>query len=134
MVGALTVEVPVMAESILYHDGSRALQDAFETRRIDGHDTTCVLIDSVQSQANRMEDALQALWADRRIALPVVSVDFSSIAPEVGRVTSLTAPHRIADALLRDAAGTKRLGRDIARALVTLNRSARSAAERRRAG
>jgi CRISPR-associated protein Csb1 len=76
---------------------------AFETRRIDGHDVTCVLIDSVQSQANRMEEALQALWADRQIAIPVVSVDFTSIAPEVGRVTSLTAPHRIADALLRDS-------------------------------
>jgi CRISPR-associated protein Csb1 len=76
---------------------------AFETRRIDAHDVRCVLLDSVQSQANRMEEALQALWADRRIALPVVSVDFSSVAPEVGRVTSLTAPHRIADALLRDS-------------------------------
>ena len=32
-----------------------------------------------------------------------MSVDFSSVAPEVGRVTSLTAPHRIADALLRDS-------------------------------
>ncbi len=62
-----------------------------------------MLIDSVQSQANRMEDALQALWADKQIALPVVSVDFSSVAPEVGRVTSLSAPHRIADALLRDS-------------------------------
>jgi CRISPR-associated protein Csb1 len=76
---------------------------AFERRRIDGHDATCVLIDSVQSQANRMEEALQALWAEKRIVLPVVSVDFSSVAPEVGRVTSLTAPHRIADALLRDS-------------------------------
>jgi CRISPR-associated protein Csb1 len=76
---------------------------AFENRRIGGHDTTCVLIDSVQSQANRMEEALEALWVDKRIALPVVSVDFSSVAPEVGRVTSLTAPHRIADALLRDS-------------------------------
>lgn len=75
---------------------------AFETRRIDGNDVTCVLIDSVQSQANRMEEALEALWADKRIALPVVSVDFSSLAPEVGRVTSLSAPHRIADAILRD--------------------------------
>ncbi len=76
---------------------------AFETRRLDGRDATCVLLDSVQSQANRMEEALQALWADKCIALPVVSVDFTSIAPEVGRVTSLTAPHRIADALLRDS-------------------------------
>jgi len=76
---------------------------AFETRRIGGQDVACVLIDSVQSQANRMEEAPQAPWADKKIAPPVVSVDFSSIAPEVGRVTSLTAPHRIADALLRDS-------------------------------
>lgn len=76
---------------------------AFETRRIGGQNVECVLIDSVQSQANRMEEALQALWEDRKIALPVVSVDFSAVAPEVGRVTSLTAPHRIADALLRDS-------------------------------
>jgi CRISPR-associated protein Csb1 len=76
---------------------------AFETRRIKGQDTTCVLIDSLQSQANRMEEALEALWADKQIVLPVVSVDFSSVAPEVGRVTSLSAPHRIADALLRDS-------------------------------
>lgn len=76
---------------------------AFEERRIDGGNVTCVLIDSVQSQANRMEEALEALWAEKKIALPVVSVDFSSVAPEVGRVTSLSAPHRIADALLRDS-------------------------------
>lgn len=76
---------------------------ALETRRIDGHDMTCVLLDSVQSQANRMEEALQTLWDEKKIALPVVSVNFSSVAPEVGRVTSLTAPHRIADALLRDS-------------------------------
>lgn len=76
---------------------------AFETRRIDGREAICVLIDSVQSQANRMEEALQALWAAKQIKLPVVSIDFSSISPDVGCVTSLTAPHRIADALLRDS-------------------------------
>ena len=84
---------------------------AFETRRIGGQDVTCVLIDSVQSQANRMEDALQALWDEGKIAIPVISVDFSSVAPEVGRVTSLTAPHRIADALLRDSLLDKQLFR-----------------------
>lgn len=76
---------------------------AFETRRIGGQDVPCVLIDSVQSQANRMEEALQALWDEKKITLPVVTVDFSATAPEVGKVTSLTAPHRIADALLRDS-------------------------------
>lgn len=93
----------------------RGARYAFETRRIDGHDVTCVLVDSVQSQANRMEEALQALWDEKKIILPVVTVDFSKhpteepsgtkkdLASEVGRVTSLTAPHRIADALLRDS-------------------------------
>ena len=76
---------------------------AFEKRRMGGRDVDCVLLDSVQSQANRMEDALQALWADKRIALPVIAVDFSTVAADVGMVTSLTAPHRVADALLRDS-------------------------------
>ncbi|HEY3358464.1 MAG TPA: type I-U CRISPR-associated RAMP protein Csb1/Cas7u [Polyangia bacterium] len=76
---------------------------AFETRRVDGRDEACVLLDSVQSQANRMEEALQALWGDKLIALPVIAVDFSKVAADVGIVTSLSAPHRIADALLRDS-------------------------------
>jgi CRISPR-associated protein Csb1 len=77
---------------------------AFEKRRLpQGVLEDCVLLDSVQSQANRMEEALQALWADKRITLPVISVSFTDIAPEVGVVTSLSAPHRIADALLRDS-------------------------------
>ena len=80
-----------------------ATRYAFEQRRINGRDTSCVLLDSVQSQANRMEEALQGLWADKRIALPVITVDFSTCAPDVGVVTSLSAPHRIADALLRDS-------------------------------
>ncbi len=81
----------------------RGAKYAFEDRRIDGNDVKCVLLDSVQSQANRMEEALQMLWAEQRIALPVITVDLSGCAPEVGLVTSLTAPHRIADALLRDS-------------------------------
>jgi CRISPR-associated protein Csb1 len=76
---------------------------AFETRRRGGNDVPCVLIDSVQSQANRMEEALQALWADKKLTLPVIEVDLSSAAPDVGKITSLTAPHRVADALLRDS-------------------------------
>jgi CRISPR-associated protein Csb1 len=74
-----------------------------EKRRIEGKDVPCVLLDSVQSQANRMEAVLEELWREARIALPVIRVDLSSIAPEIGEVTSLTAPHRVADALLRDS-------------------------------
>lgn len=77
---------------------------AFETRRRDGVDVQCVLLDSVQSQANRMEDALQSLWEEQRLTLPVIAVDMSEAAPDLGRITSLTAPHRVADALLRDSA------------------------------
>lgn len=63
----------------------------------------CVLLDSVQSQANRMEEALQELWTAKKIHLPVIEVDLAKVMPEVGKVTSLTAPHRIADAILRDS-------------------------------
>lgn len=81
----------------------RGIKYAREVRRIDGRDVSCVLLDSVQSQANRMEEGLQALWMEKRIALPVIAVDFSECAPDVGVVTSLSAPHRVADALLRDS-------------------------------
>ncbi len=63
-----------------------------------------VLIDSVQSQANRMELALLRAWEDKKIPLPVITVDFAgNDLPKVLRITSLEAPHRIADALLRDS-------------------------------
>lgn len=63
-----------------------------------------VLIDSVQSQANRMELALLAAWERTELKLPVISVDFAgNELPKTLRITSLEAPHRIADALLRDA-------------------------------
>lgn len=77
---------------------------ATETRRIDGKDVPCVLLDSVASQANRMELALQDAWEGKEIELPVVSSDFSEVKnPAVVKVTSLQAPHRIADAILRDS-------------------------------
>src|SRR5438046_1240666 len=43
---------------------------AWEERRVDGQVRRVVLLDSVQSQANRMEEALYALWRDRQISLP----------------------------------------------------------------
>lgn len=80
---------------------------ATETRRIDGEDRPCVLLDSVASQANRMELALLTAWQERGAVFPLVRVDFSSIDDElearIGSVSSLEAPHRIYDAILRDA-------------------------------
>jgi len=94
---------------------------AIERRRVRGRDepVTCVLLDSVQSQANRMELALQEAVDAGRIPLPLVEVDFSEHAPTgdleadrkdenrlldaIGRITSLQVPHRLADAILRDS-------------------------------
>jgi CRISPR-associated protein Csb1 len=95
---------------------------AMEKRRLPGgaDPVDCVLLDSVQSQANRMELALLEAWErakdhpekDKRLPLPVITVDFAraknaSDLQKVLRITSLEAPHRIADALLRDSLVTK---------------------------
>lgn len=83
---------------------------AIETRMIEGQPVQCVLLDSVQSQANRMELALLEVWrtigknGKRLIDLPVITVKFDDARlkkPFV--VTSLEAPHRVADAILRDS-------------------------------
>lgn len=80
---------------------------AVEQRRLPDREepVTCVLLDSVQSQANRMEEALQEAVDRERITLPVIEVDFSGedLIDPVDRVTSLQAPHRVADAILRDS-------------------------------
>lgn len=76
----------------------------FELRRIEGRDVPCVLIDSVQSQANRLEEALLSAAKAGRIALPRIVVDFPSTGLNaVPAISSLEAPHRIFDAILRDS-------------------------------
>ncbi len=79
---------------------------ATEKRRMPGEEASvdCVLLDSVQSQANRMELALLEAWERRQIAIPMIVVDFAgNQMPKQLRISSLEAPHRIADALLRDS-------------------------------
>jgi CRISPR-associated protein Csb1 len=76
----------------------------FERRRIDGNDVASVLIDSVQSQANRLEEALLESAKEGVIRLPRVVVDFPSAGLNaVPEISSLEAPHRIFDAILRDS-------------------------------
>lgn len=83
---------------------------AVEDRRIDGKVVRCVLLDSVQSQANRFEelmmDAFLPSWReDASDGLPS-KCDLPMLAVYVenhGLVTSLTAPHRVHDAILRDS-------------------------------
>ena len=78
---------------------------AIEKRRIAGADVDVVLLDSVASQANRMEEALFAAWEAKELDFPVIGVDFSQEEglADLGFISALHAPHRIADALLRDA-------------------------------
>lgn len=76
----------------------------FERRHIEGREIWCVLIDSVQSQANRLEEALLRAAEAGRIALPRLVVDFApSGLNRIGAITSLDAPHRVFDAILRDS-------------------------------
>ena len=93
---------------------------ATEKRRVSGQEKAvdCVLLDSVQSQANRMELALQEATNSGHIMLPILEVDFTEYAPtgdlesdkkagrlidSIGKITSLQVPHRLADAILRDS-------------------------------
>jgi CRISPR-associated protein Csb1 len=76
----------------------------FERRRIGGEERPCVLIDSVQAQANRMEEALLRAAEEERIRLPRLTVDFPGAGlNSVGPISVLQAPHRIFDAILRDS-------------------------------
>ena len=76
----------------------------FERRHVNGDIVWCVLIDSVQSQANRLEEALLAAVERGGIRLPYVTVDFSGAGLDpLERITSLDAPHRVYDAILRDS-------------------------------
>ena len=86
------------------YPGERNPRHVFERRRIDGEDVWCVLVDSVQSQANRMEEALLAATEAGSVQIPYVTVDFSAAGLEpLERITSLDAPHRVYDAILRDS-------------------------------
>src|SRR5713226_2912063 len=78
-----------------YGTGDNRLKYAGETRRIDGQDVPCVLLDSVASQANRMEEALLSAWERQVLNFPVIGVDFSgeSELADLGVITALQAPH-----------------------------------------
>lgn len=80
------------------------LRHVFERRRIEGNNVLCVLIDSVQSQANRLEEALRVARDEGTISFPAITVDFSDTkVKDLGRITTLDAPHRIFDAIIRDS-------------------------------
>ncbi|MDY0050645.1 MAG: type I-U CRISPR-associated RAMP protein Csb1/Cas7u, partial [Halothiobacillaceae bacterium] len=93
----------------------------FEKRRIGDKEIWCVLVDSVQSQANRLEESLLDAIADG-VTIPHVVVDFSgSNLTGVTQITSLDAPHRVYDAILRDSLnnGAPFMASDVGQRLAT---------------
>jgi CRISPR-associated protein Csb1 len=84
-----------------YEGGKYATEQRVDPKS--GEIIDCVLMDSVQSQANRMELALlDAMEEPNGPQLPLLRVAFTSV-PKPITVTSLEAPHRVADAIFRDS-------------------------------
>lgn len=107
---AVRLPVPVGED----RDERRKSKYALEWRRIGGVSKLCVVLDSVASQANRMELALLDGHDRGELAFPFARVDFTGATHEDpaldlstlggdGYITTLEAPHRLADALLRDS-------------------------------
>lgn len=71
---------------------------AKEKRLIGGEPVETVLLDSVQSVANRFEEALLSAVDGKQLGLPMLEMKVAG-----HRVNSLTAPHRIHDAIFRDS-------------------------------
>ena len=75
----------------------------WEHRRIDGQTVPCVLLDSVASQANRLEEALAEAIELHDVAIPRLTVRFEGALADIGEISTLAAPHRVFDAILRDS-------------------------------
>jgi CRISPR-associated protein Csb1 len=81
------------------YEGSRY---ATEKRNIAGQSVETVLLDSVQSQANRLEQALLSAFRAGRCNIPLLTVKIPRGDSET-TVTALDAPHRVWDAIFRDS-------------------------------
>jgi len=106
------VRVPVPVGEV--REERRKTKYALEWRRIAGTAKLCVVLDSVASQANRMEVALLDGYDRGELRFPFARVDFTNAKHDDpaldlstlggdGYITTLEAPHRLADALLRDS-------------------------------
>ena len=85
-----------------YDGGKYATEERIDPET--GEIRKCVLLDSVQSQANRMELALLEAHRAKDVAIPLIVTRFDQDAlRKKFTVSSLEAPHRIADALFRDS-------------------------------
>jgi len=96
---------------------------AFETRMIDGNKVETVLLDSVQSQANRFEEVLLDAYRSGRLALPMFEMNIAghetvtSLTFRIACTTpfsgtrcgaaSLSGTRRMANASFQPARGTR---------------------------
>jgi CRISPR-associated protein Csb1 len=97
---------------------------------LDGREVWCVLVDSVQSQANRLEESLLGIIRGNSACIPHVVVDFSGKGLEgISTITSLEAPHRVYDAIFRDSLsdGKPFMDSDIGKRLKTASNADASA-------
>ncbi len=92
-----------------YEGGEYAEEDRI-VRDADGSTRTekTVLLDSVQSQSNRLELALLRGYREGKLKFPMILVDFAEgeenpILRDIGQITALEAPHRMVDAIFRDS-------------------------------
>lgn len=72
-----------------------------EERQRDGARRAAVVLDQVQSEANRAEEALAQAWSAGFVRMPMLRLTHSGAATAV--ITSLDAPHRAFDAYWRDS-------------------------------
>ena len=86
-------------------DGRDTKYPLEKRRRRDGESVASVVLDSVAAQANALEEALLGAVRGGEAAVPLVSVDFrgDERTAHLGVVSSMEAPHRVYDALLRDS-------------------------------
>ena len=90
-----------------YEGGEYATEERVVAENGDLVKVETVLLDSVQSQANRLEMALLRAIGRGAVQFPLLVVDFERESEpelsEIGRISTLDAPHRVADAIFRDS-------------------------------
>jgi CRISPR-associated protein Csb1 len=90
-----------------YQGGQYATEGERKNAQGDVEAAESVLLDSVQSQANRMELALLNAINSGRLRLPIirVKVEFSEGDEryDYPNINSYTVPHRVSDAIIRDS-------------------------------
>lgn len=89
----------VMPPTYLSDDPKNKSTYAFMSRRVNGELHQTVLLDSIASQANRLELALLAATRADDVPLPDMVVDIAGY----GGVSVYEMPHRVYDAILRDS-------------------------------